>query len=140
MQKTLSTAAAAILLATSAIATGAAAESRHHSRFDQQDRVVQSYCRDHRDSSCRDWDRNRNNWDESHYQRWYRDHHRHRGFDADNAIAGIFGFALGSMIGGTIEHGGRTGHVAACEDHFRSYDRRTDTYLGYDGARHYCRL
>lgn len=78
--------------------------------------------------------------DESHYQRWYRDHYRHRGFGADNAIAGIFGFTLGSVIGGTIEHSGRAGHVAACEDRFLSYDRRSDTYLGFDGRRQACML
>lgn len=31
-------------------------------------------------------------------------------------------------------------HVARCEARFRSYDWRTDTYLGYDGDRHRCRL
>jgi hypothetical protein len=139
MHKTLSTALAAVLLATSAIATGAAAESRH-SRFDRQDRFVQSYCRDHRDRSCRDWDQNRNSWNDSNYQRWYRDHYRHRDFGADNAIAGVFGFALGTMMGGANVNGGGAGHVAACENRFRSYERGSDTYLGYDGARHYCTL
>jgi len=140
MHKTLTSALAAVLLATSAIATGAAAESRHHSGFDRQDRFVQDYCSNHYDRSCRDWDHNRNSWDDSHYQRWYRDHYRHRDFGADNAIAGIFGFALGTVLGGTTANGGGSGHVIACENRFRSYDRRSDTYLGYDGARHYCRL
>ena len=31
-------------------------------------------------------------------------------------------------------------HVERCEDRFRSYDRRSDTYLGFDGDRHYCNL
>ncbi|MCB8839636.1 BA14K family protein [Aurantimonas sp. VKM B-3413] len=30
-------------------------------------------------------------------------------------------------------------HVAACARHYKSYDARTDTFLGYDGRRHYCR-
>lgn len=28
------------------------------------------------------------------------------------------------------------GNAAYCEAHFKSYDRATGTYLGYDGARH----
>lgn len=32
------------------------------------------------------------------------------------------------------------GHVAACFRAYRSYDVRTDTYIGYDGRRHYCEL
>jgi len=32
------------------------------------------------------------------------------------------------------------GHIARCEARFRSYDRWSDTYLGYDGKRHLCRL
>ena len=31
-------------------------------------------------------------------------------------------------------------HVERCEDRYRSYDRDTDQYLGYDGDYHYCRL
>lgn len=31
-------------------------------------------------------------------------------------------------------------HVAACEARYRSYDRRTDTFVGYDGRVHRCRL
>jgi hypothetical protein len=31
-------------------------------------------------------------------------------------------------------------HVARCEARFRSYNRYTDMYLGFDGDWHYCRL
>jgi hypothetical protein len=31
-------------------------------------------------------------------------------------------------------------HVELCEDRYVSYDRRTDTFLGFDGDRHYCSL
>ncbi len=137
MRNALSITLASLLLATSAIGTGAAAEQRH-SRFEKQDRYVQDYCSNHRDNSCQDWRRNRNSWDEAHYQGWYRDHYRHRGFQADDAVAGLFGFAAG-MIAGSVANGGGT-HVADCEDRYRSYDRRSDSYLGYDGMRHDCML
>lgn len=32
------------------------------------------------------------------------------------------------------------GHVSRCEARFRSYDRDTDMYMGFDNRRHYCRL
>jgi hypothetical protein len=31
-------------------------------------------------------------------------------------------------------------HIARCEARFRSYNRHTDMYMGYDGRHHYCRL
>ena len=139
MQKTFSIAIASVLLATSAIGTGAMADSRDHSRFNRQDRVVQGYCSDHYDRSCNDWQRNRNNWDEAEYQGWYREHYRHRDFRADNAISGLFGFAAG-VITGSVVNGSGMSHVSLCEDRYRSYDRRSDTFLGYDGMRHDCRL
>jgi len=36
-------------------------------------------------------------------------------------------------------YGGGYSHVTACEARYRSYDPRSDTFLGYDGYRHYCR-
>ncbi|MBL8905841.1 MAG: BA14K family protein [Rhizobiales bacterium] len=35
--------------------------------------------------------------------------------------------------------GGYDAHVQWCLNRYRSYDPRTDTYLGYDGYRHRCR-
>jgi hypothetical protein len=34
----------------------------------------------------------------------------------------------------------RTGHHERCADRYRSYDPWSDTYLGFDGDRHFCRL
>ncbi|NGP19051.1 BA14K family protein [Devosia aurantiaca] len=31
-------------------------------------------------------------------------------------------------------------NVAACQARYRSYDVRTNTFLGYDGVRHPCNL
>ncbi len=69
----------------------------------------------------------------------YRDHYRHRDFRADDALAGVFGFAAG-VIAGSVNGAANGSHVAACEDRYRSYDRRSDTYLGFDGIRHDCML
>lgn len=37
-------------------------------------------------------------------------------------------------------YGGPRGHVEACFARYRSYDPRSDTFLGYDGYRHPCDL
>ena len=34
----------------------------------------------------------------------------------------------------------RAGNRARCEARYRSYDPVTNTFLGYDGVRHFCRL
>ena len=31
-------------------------------------------------------------------------------------------------------------HATVCAEHYKSYDPRTDTFLGYDGYRHRCNL
>jgi len=139
MQKTLGVALASILFATSVIATSASAQPRDRALFERQDRVIWNYCRNNWDDDCRDWDHNRHHWDESRYQRWYRDHHRHRGFNPEDAAAALFGFAA-SMMGSALTSGATNSHVAACQRRFRSYNPSSDTYLGYDGMRHYCRL
>jgi hypothetical protein len=58
--------------------------------------------------------------------------------------AGILGFAAGAAIAGAAANNyqgaGWRDHVAACEDAYRSYDVRSDTYLGYDNYRHRCTL
>jgi hypothetical protein len=33
---------------------------------------------------------------------------------------------------------GFSSHVAWCQQHYRSYNAATDTFLGYDGHYHYC--
>ncbi|MCE7027258.1 BA14K family protein [Jiella avicenniae] len=86
-----------------------------------------------------------------HYRggRYYRRHHSNGA-----AIgAGIAGLAIGAIVGGALADNGRPvpvqrvyptrgyggGHIARCEARYRSYDRRTDTFLGYDGHRHRCK-
>ena len=79
--------------------------------------------------------------------------------------AGIAGLALGTIVGGALASPGYyeepgyyyrpvpvqrvypvrryapsyyADHVQVCRSHYRSYDARSDTFLGYDGYRHYC--
>jgi hypothetical protein len=66
-----------------------------------------------------------------------------RGYYPGAAIgAGILGFAAGAAIAGAAANNsaGWRAHVADCSDAYRSYDPRSDTYLGYDGLRHRCAL
>jgi hypothetical protein len=61
--------------------------------------------------------------------------------------AGIFGFAAGAAIANSARgdsyrdrYYSDRDHIAACQDAYRSYDIRSDSYLGYDGYRHRCEL
>lgn len=105
----------------------------------QQDRYISTYCDRHpRDPDCWDWRDNRQHWGRSHYQNFYRSHQTDMG---GAMIAGIFGLAAGAIISGAANSGRiSSNHVDACYDRYRSYDARSDTFLGYDGLRHRCRL
>lgn len=68
--------------------------------------------------------------------RYYRDDD----YDGGAALAaGIVGLAAGAMIAGAASGGGG-GHVDRCLRRYRSYDPDSDTYRGYDGRLHRCRL
>lgn len=92
-----------------------------------------------------EWQRRSNERD-----RWAQNYQRRRGDrdhrdnnDSSALIAGIIGFALGAAIVGSqqqAEHA-RTADQSwdsYCAKKYRSYDRRSRTYLGTDGVRHYC--
>ncbi|PTE09341.1 BA14K family protein [Mesorhizobium helmanticense] len=68
-------------------------------------------------------------------------HRRHLGI---GIAAGVGGFLLGTALAQPrtvyIEEEGGSWHVRRCLDRYQSYDPYTDTYVGYDGYRHYCRL
>jgi hypothetical protein len=66
---------------------------------------------------------------------WPRHHHHHR-YHRGGPRVGL-SFDLGPV---DIRVRGNLGHISRCEAHCRSYDRRTDMYLGYDGDYHRCRL
>lgn len=66
-----------------------------------------------------------------------------RNSDGPNLLSGIIGFALGAAIVGSqqqVQHAQTAddGWDRRCEGKYRSYDRSSRTYLGYDGDRHYC--
>lgn len=144
MRKGLATLLAAVTLGTATIGTAGVSTAQDRA-FDRagRDRYIGSWCDRHRGNECRDWRANRSRWDDRHYRDWYRRHDH--GNDA--ATAALFGLGVGALLGATVPNaivggGGRdvTYHVQRCASRYRSYDSRTDTYLGYDGYRHRCRL
>ena len=113
----------------------------------QQRNFVGNWCDRHpNDPSCQDFRVHHNRWSNEQYQSWYQSHHNQNGFDP--LAAGIFGFAAGAIIAGAAANsdngdyynGDDADHIDACQQAYRSYDLRTDTYLGYDGYRHECQL
>ncbi|MEO5759698.1 MAG: BA14K family protein [Mesorhizobium sp.] len=74
--------------------------------------------------------------------------HSHHNHDLGIGIAaGVGGFVLGSMLAQQPRtvyvdeyEGGGSWHVRRCYDRYQSYDVDSDTYVGHDGYRHYCRL
>lgn len=118
--------------------------------FGQRDRVISTYCdRNPRDNDCRRY--HSGGWNDDDYGYFYR---RHRS-GLDNVASGLFGFTFGAILGSAIANsnnnnnngggyyqggGSSQNHVDACYARYRSYDARTDTFLGYDGYRHRCNL
>ena len=135
MKKSLSLFLSAVMAATSVVAfTATSSEAQRSSRYERE-RYVENYCRRNpRDRDCR---ADRSRWDERRYQRWYRD--RHRGNAAEAAAAGIFGFAAGAIAGAAAGAADGT-RRARCEARYRSYDWRSNTFIGNDGRRYECRL
>ncbi|TGQ47624.1 MULTISPECIES: BA14K family protein [unclassified Mesorhizobium] len=70
-------------------------------------------------------------------------HHHHHDLGIGIA-AGVGGFLLGSAFAQPrtvyVEEDGGSWHVRRCLNRYASYDPYSDTYVGYDGHRHYCRL
>jgi hypothetical protein len=82
-------------------------------------------------------------YDRRHYDR--RHHYRHHDNGGSTLAAGALGFILGAAIADTQSHRDYArGHMSDqawlshCESKYRSFDRGSGTYLGYDGDRHYC--
>jgi hypothetical protein len=124
------------------IATSLAAAAPVTAAPMSRQQFVMNWCASHPgDRDCRDFGRRHHRWSDSQYRDWYQRHRHNRGFDP--LAAGIFGFAAGAIMAGaaaSARANASSDHVAACENAYRSYDVRTDTYLGYDGVRHQCRL
>ena len=142
MHKFASAAIAAALVGVMAIPAPAVAQ-QGRAQFNSQDRFINERCSDNpRLRGCSDWRRNHQRWDRDNYSSWYRWNQPSLG----GIAAGIFGFAIGSAIANSANDRYDRGssswerHVDACEDRYRSYDARTDMFLGYDGQYHRCNL
>jgi hypothetical protein len=70
-------------------------------------------------------------------------HHHHHDLGIGIA-AGVGGFVLGSLLAQPravyVDEDGGSWHVRRCLNRYGSYDPYSDTYVGHDGYRHYCRL
>jgi len=134
------------LVGTVAISSIAPTQAQSMSfSYGQRDRVITTYCdRNPRDRDCRSY-RN-GGWRDSDYDRFYGS----RRSGLDSVAASLFGLGFGAILGGAIANSnndrvvgrvnGGDAHVRACSARYRSYDARTDSYLGYDGIRHRCNL
>lgn len=138
MKKIISTVSAAAFLAVSALAGIAPVSAAPmHGTYLQQDRYISDFCAQNPNAGhCNDWRTNHSHWNNSQYQSFYRYHQNDRGFGGSMA-AGLFGFAVGAALTGSVDG---NSHIRACEARYRSYDWRSDTFLGYDGSRHLCRI
>lgn len=143
MRNLAATAAAVMMAATSMVPLATPAMAQRSSvdiSFGQQDRYIGQQCRNNPNwRGCRDWNRNRGNWGRNDYAQWYR---WNRPNIPGSIAAGIFGFALGAAILGSQNRSDRgwDAHVQRCEARYRSYNPRTDMFLGYDGQYHRCNL
>lgn len=115
--------------------------------YSERDRVIRTYCDRHpNDYDCGGY--YGGNWNNGDYDRFYR---RNRS-GLDSIATGVFGFTFGAILGSALAnsnngdrligpaYGSGSSHVDACYARYRSYDARTDTFLGYDGYRHRCNL
>lgn len=153
MQNAVSKLSAALIMGVMLLssAVGAQAQSRTlNPNIDQRDRVVQTYCqRNPNDRDCRRY--YGGNWNNNDYNRFY----GQRRNNLDSLASGLFGFTFGAILGGALANGGggynsapamgngysnSNAHIQACFARYRSYDVRTDSYMGYDGYRHRCNL
>ncbi|MGL4396231.1 MAG: BA14K family protein [Hyphomicrobium sp.] len=74
--------------------------------------------------------------------RGYRGDRRHYGYRRNRGIgpgAVIGGIVAGALIAGAIRESRAAGSdIDRCEASYRSFDRRTGTYVGYDGQTYVC--
>ena len=139
MKKFISTVSAAALLGLTALAgVTPVSAAPWNQNYQQRDSYIGNYCdRNPYATQCNDWRSNHSQWGNSQYRSFYRSHQNESGFRG-NLAAGLFGFAVGAALTGSP--GYMSNHVSACENRYHSYNPRTDTFLGFDGFRHACRL
>ncbi|BCW87295.1 hypothetical protein sos41_04240 [Alphaproteobacteria bacterium SO-S41] len=135
MRKFLSAVLVTAIVGSGLVGLSSTASAREHGYRDRNDYVT-SYCAQNpRARDCQDWKRNGRSWKDSNYRGFYERNHRGN----DNALAALFGIAVSAAIA-SDNHGNGRDHVRACEATYRSYDRRTDTYVGRNGRRYTCNL
>jgi hypothetical protein len=148
MKTLISTVSLATLMGISSVAGIAPANAAMfmgNPHFQQQDQYIGNFCDRHPNANqCNDFRSNHRHWSNNQYQSFYRYHRNDNDFGG-NVAAGLFGFAAGAIIAGAItsnsgDNGYSSDHVSACQSAYRSYDVRSDSYMGYDGARHRCAL
>lgn len=70
-------------------------------------------------------------------------HHHHHDHWGDGLALGA-GVVLGAALANASAQGSAPAydglHIRRCEARYSSYEPETDTYIGYDGRAHYCRL
>jgi len=132
---------------------GARIDNRPDRRVDRRPDRSQTRNRD----NDRRWDRDRRhsrNWDRDrrHSRSWDRSRHgpryRHRRPGYTHFHDGYYyatpwwlaAGAIGAFIGSQVQQSGNNerAHDDWCDQRYRSYNRSTNTYMGYDGQRHYC--
>jgi len=70
------------------------------------------------------------------YHHHHHHHHHHGAFLPGFAIGAAIGGMMGAAAAPPPRYYGRS--VEWCMRHYRSYDPRSETYMGYDGYRHQC--
>ena len=97
-------------------------------------------------ASARDWDRHDRNHryerydDNRHaYRKGYR-HGQRNNNDGAAIAAGVIGLALGAAIVSSNQPTYGNSYDRACAAKYRTYDARSNTYLGVDGYRYRCQL
>lgn len=150
MKRVTSVLAAAALTGVTAITAAVPVQAQSFSMsYGQRYKVIETYCDRHpRDRDCRGF--YGGGWGDSDYYNFYNS----RRSSIDPIATGILGFTFGAALGSIIANSGNNhrggdvlvyrqgapSNVAACYARYKSYDERTNSYLGYDGIRHQCRL
>jgi hypothetical protein len=140
MRKLVVGVVSAVLLGAASLSSAAPALAQSHGH--SRDYYVTRFCDANPGArDCRDWNRGHRHWSHRQYRDFYSSHRS--AFPA--FVGGLFGFALGAAAASAANNNDNvvtygSAHVRACEQRYRSYDARTDSYMGYDGYRHRCTL
>jgi len=133
----------AVILAASTLCAGAASAQPYGSG-DHREGVNGRGC--YSGERSNDCSQRRNVERQNHHQYVYRDgRYEDRDSSGSAAAAGVLGFVLGTAIAGQasdrdyyVSHRSDRDWRSRCATSYHDFDRRTGTYVGPDGYRHYC--